>query len=185
MVDLIRGSVLEPVCRHCGSLRTRRINARIYGCRDCRGKFSMTAGTLFEKTTLPLVYWIHAIEHSAVNSFNLARELGIATSWTSEPREKWRMLLGINKSAGLPDVKDSYRGEMNSRELARDLDVTQKTAWKMLFKIRKVWDFRHGKDSVELARVLGVEQKIAWIILREIETNYEKDYRRIKWALKK
>jgi transposase-like protein len=49
-------------CPRCGSARIAPVRARSQlDCRDCRYRFSVTAGTLFHNSNLPLWKWIAAV----------------------------------------------------------------------------------------------------------------------------
>ncbi len=75
--------------------KTSRFGKRHY-CGECRRSFSVTVGTLFHNTKLPLQKWILAI------------------------------ILELNAKKSL-----------SSCQLARDIGITQKSAWRMLHKIRE------------------------------------------------
>jgi transposase-like protein len=59
-----------------------------YQCNACRTQTSLTAGTIFAGTKLPLTQWFRAIYHmtqtkQGVSSLELARRLGVQqnTAW--------------------------------------------------------------------------------------------------------
>ena len=92
----------EPVCPHCGSISKHHYKLTqngefkgLYKCKDCRERFTVRQGTMFEDSNLPLKKWFYAI------FLFLAHKRGIS-----------------------------------SAQLARDIHVTQKTAWFMLHRIR-------------------------------------------------
>lgn len=76
-------------CSKCGSdsycsLKTRRL----YQCNHCHHQTSLTAGTIFEKTKLPLTTWflgIHLLTQSktGLSALELKRQLGVSynTAW--------------------------------------------------------------------------------------------------------
>src|ERR1700749_4520222 len=75
-----------PACAHCGSTNVMRFstNNRIFKCREkeCRKKFSVTVGTIYENSKLPLTKWflatyILAIHSKGISSLQLAGWLGI------------------------------------------------------------------------------------------------------------
>src|SRR5690242_612609 len=54
-----------PFCPHCGSTGVLRLEGKahrsgLFQCRDCRGQFSVTVGTVFERSHIPLHKWILA-----------------------------------------------------------------------------------------------------------------------------
>ncbi len=91
-----------PKCPHCGTesnghyrLTNQGEFQGKYKCKHCRKTFTVTVGTMFERSHVPLYNWFYAIIQF------LTHKKGIS-----------------------------------SLQLARDIGVTQKTAWAMLHKIR-------------------------------------------------
>ena len=83
-------------CPYCGSTRIYHFSDnRTHKCGDCRQRFSIKVGTIFEDTKIPLRKWMAAI---------------------------WLIT--------------SHRKGIASTQLARDINVTQKTAWFMLHQLR-------------------------------------------------
>ena len=75
-----------PACGHRGfcALRTRKV----FQCNRCKKQVSLTAGTVFQDTKLPLVTWFAAVYHltqgkNGISSIELARRLGVRqpTAW--------------------------------------------------------------------------------------------------------
>lgn len=56
-----------PACPHCGGtqrngrLRGKSHRAGLYFCGDCRRQFTVTVGTVFERSKIPLNKWLYAI----------------------------------------------------------------------------------------------------------------------------
>ena len=55
-----------PFCPHCGSLSATRLEGKahrpgLYQCNDCREQFTVTVGTLFERSHIPLHKWLFAL----------------------------------------------------------------------------------------------------------------------------
>ena len=92
----------KPICPHCGSISEHHYKLTqngefkgLYKCRDCRKRFTVRQGTMFEGSNLPLKKWFYAI------------------------------YLFLSHKRGI-----------SSCQLAKDIGVTQKTAWFMLHRIR-------------------------------------------------
>lgn len=86
----------EPSCPHCGGMRIYTFaDKQTFKCADCRARFSIKVGTIFEDSKLPLRKWFMAI---------------------------W---LITNHPKGIA-----------STTLAKDLKITQKTAWFVLHRLR-------------------------------------------------
>ena len=83
-------------CPHCASKRVMHFSdKRTHKCHDCRQRFSIKVGTIFEDTKLPLRKWFAAI---------------------------WLIT--------------SHKKGIASTQLAKDLKITQKSAWFVLHRLR-------------------------------------------------
>ena len=74
----------KPVCPHCGHSEKiyKFANTNMYKCSDCRKKFSVRIGTIFQDSHIPLQKWFAAIylitsHKKGISSHQLARDLGI------------------------------------------------------------------------------------------------------------
>src|SRR5207245_7204306 len=75
-----------PACGHRGFCRL--MTRKVFQCNRCKKQLSLTAGTVFQDSKLPLVTWFAAIYHLAqgkdgIGSIELGRRLGVkqATAW--------------------------------------------------------------------------------------------------------
>ncbi|MES1987599.1 MAG: IS1595 family transposase [Pseudomonadota bacterium] len=120
------------VCPHCGSverpykLEGKAHRAGLYKCSDCRAQFTVTVGTLFEDSKVPLHKWLHACylmssSKKGISSKQLERMLGVTykTAWFMSHRIREAMtnnngsMLG---SAGGPvEVDESYWGNVGKQ----------------------------------------------------------------------
>lgn len=79
-----------PNCPHCGNIDPERIikmqgkshRAGVYKCKECRAPFTVTVGTIFEGSHLPLNKWVLAVHLIAaskkgMSAHQLHRMLGI------------------------------------------------------------------------------------------------------------
>ncbi len=77
-----------PVCPFCGQMETvKRLNGKSMGpgwfhCSDCRDKFTVRVGTLYERSHIPLHKWLlatHLVSASkkGMSSLQLSRMLGV------------------------------------------------------------------------------------------------------------
>jgi transposase-like protein len=85
-----------PVCPHCGNLDQEKIakgqgNASrpgLYYCAACNGQFTVTVGTLMERSKIPLTKWLFAMHlmgasKKGMSALQLQRMLGVTykTAW--------------------------------------------------------------------------------------------------------
>lgn len=86
-----------PICPHCGcdgriypikAREERKIRAGLYKCNDCDGQFTVTVGTVFEKSKVPLNKWVIAshlmcASKKGISAMQLHRMLGVTykTAW--------------------------------------------------------------------------------------------------------
>src|SRR5215212_4413322 len=85
-----------PVCPHCGSIeRLVRVEGAkkshrpgLYFCNACQGQFTVTVGTVFEDSKVPLNKWWMAVyllssSKKGISSHQLHRSLGVSykTAW--------------------------------------------------------------------------------------------------------
>jgi transposase-like protein len=83
-----------PVCPHCGStdgayrLEGAKHRKGLLKCKDCREQFSVTVGTVFERSKIPLSKWMLATHllcssKKGISSHQIARTLGVTykTAW--------------------------------------------------------------------------------------------------------
>ncbi len=85
-----------PFCPHCGNADPKRIyklNGKstregVYKCRECEKPFSVTVGTVFESSHVPLHKWVYAAHlltasKKGISSHQLMRMLGVSykTAW--------------------------------------------------------------------------------------------------------
>jgi transposase-like protein len=76
-------------CPHCGSTKVYDFkDYRVHKCGDCRARFSIKVGTVFEDTKIPLRKWLAAVwlvtsHRKGIASTQLARDIGVTqkTGW--------------------------------------------------------------------------------------------------------
>jgi transposase-like protein len=92
-----------PVCPHCGvtsehvtALHGKAHRPGVYQCNECREQFTVTVGTVFERSKIPLSKWMAAL-----------------------------FMLTASKKG------------VSSHQIHRSLDVSYKTAWFMMHRLRE------------------------------------------------
>jgi transposase-like protein len=109
----------KPVCPHCGSTVAYRSakNYKVFHCgnkKGCNKKFTVTTGTVYENTKLPIATWLGAI---------------------------W--LFGNHKKG------------VSACQMARDLSITQKSAWFLLHRIREMVK---DANEINLDKIVSVDE---------------------------
>lgn len=120
-----------PTCPHCGNADAKRITKLagkstrpgVYKCKECRKPFSVTVGTVFERSHIPLHQWVYAVSLLAsskkgISSHQIHRTLGVTykTAWfmTHRIREAMRAL-GITPLGGegqVVEADETYHGQI-------------------------------------------------------------------------
>ena len=118
------------VCPKCSSTKgAYKINAKsskgrkarkgLYKCKDCRKQFTVTVGTIFESSRIPLNTWLLAIHlicssKKGMSSHQLHRMLGITyrSAWFLSHRIRYAMTQEplFSKLSGTVEVDETYVG---------------------------------------------------------------------------
>lgn len=98
-----------PVCPHCGvidnasRIKSKKARPGLWFCGDCRKQFTVTVGTLFERSKVPLNKWLLAVHLMAsskkgVSAHQLHRQLGVTykTAWFMAHRIREAMRPGAD-----------------------------------------------------------------------------------------
>ncbi len=84
-------------CPHCGSYKTHKYNGgRLYFCLSCCKQFTVTVGTIFEGSHIPLPKWFFAIfiitaHKKGISSLQLSRDIKVTqkTAWYMNHRIRY------------------------------------------------------------------------------------------------
>jgi transposase-like protein len=135
-----------PVCPHCGvignavALNGESTRPGVYKCRDCRQPFSVTVGTVFERSKIPLNKWLLATHLLAcskkgVSSHQLHRMLGVTykTAWfmTHRIREAMAPAKGAPQIGGegkTVEVDETYLSKSPKTRKPKGLPLNAKPA---------------------------------------------------------
>ena len=107
------------MCPECGHSSHCKISRGLYQCHHCHRQTSVTSGTIFEYTKLPLTTWFLGIylltqSKSGVSALNLKRQLGIG--YNAAWRMKHKLLQVMKESddstplSGNIQIDDAYWG---------------------------------------------------------------------------
>jgi transposase-like protein len=107
-------------CPVCGERRHSEVRSRqLFQCSACRRQTSLTAGTIFAATKVPLRTWFRAIHHvtqtkQGISSIELGRRLGVTqtTAWTIKHKLAQVMLErdAERQLTGRVELDDAYLG---------------------------------------------------------------------------
>ena len=117
------------VCPHCGAigehytLHGKSNRPGLYKCKDCREPFTVTVGTVFERSKIPLNVWLQAVylmsaSKKGISAKQLERMLGLTykTAWFMAHRIREAMkanptaMLGGPGSSGIVESDETFWG---------------------------------------------------------------------------
>lgn len=129
-----------PVCPHCGNVDAARITKLagkstrpgVYKCKECRKPFSVTVGTVFERSHIPLHKWVAATHLMAaskkgISAHQMHRMLGVTykTAWFMEHRIREAMKADVKSEGPLGgegktvEADETYFGNTDSQPKVR------------------------------------------------------------------
>ena len=106
-------------CPFCASGRTTRLKqGQYHQCNDCRKKFTVRTGTVFERSHIPLDKWLYAMylletARKGVSSLQLSKELGITQKATWFMLHRLRLACGNMEAVpieGAAEIDETYIG---------------------------------------------------------------------------
>lgn len=184
-----------PVCPHCGSEKAHyalkgkegskaSVRQGVWKCKECRKQFSVTVGTVFEKSHIPLNKWLLASfllcsSKKGMSAHQLHRMLDVTykTAWFMFHRLRYAMdQKGTEKFPGTVEADETYVGGKGQGKRGRGAE--KKTP---VFSLVE----RNGNvRSTPVERVTGLNLKA---IIREnveksvtIMTDDFKSYKRLR-----
>lgn len=121
-----------PVCPHCGvegeayALQGASHRPGLLKCKACRKQFSVTVGTVFEKSKIPLNKWLVAVHlmcasKKAISSHQLHRMLGVTykSAWFMAHRIREAMKPGsdglMGTGGGTVEADETYWGNQGKQ----------------------------------------------------------------------
>jgi transposase-like protein len=104
-----------PFCPHCGSVDATRLEGKkhragLVQCNDCRQQFTVTVGTVFERSKVPLFKWL-LVNHlmcaskKGISAHQVHRMIGVTykTAWFMCHRIREAMKPGSDPLGGSPE----------------------------------------------------------------------------------
>ena len=116
------------VCSRCGGTKAWTTKRGLYTCSGCQYQLSVKAGTIFERSRLPLTMWFRAIwwvisQKNGASAKGLQRILGLGsyeTAWTWLHKLRRAMVRpGRDRLAGVVEVDETYIGGEKSGKRGR------------------------------------------------------------------
>lgn len=116
-----------PVCPHCGTegehyaLKGKSHRPGLWKCKDCRKQFSVTVGTVFERSKIDLNKWLLAVHlmcasKKAMSSHQIHRMLGVTykSAWFMTHRIREAMKPGstglMGEGGGVVEADETFWG---------------------------------------------------------------------------
>lgn len=147
-----------PYCPHCGEaeeirkLKGKSTRPGVYKCRSCRKPFSVTVGTLFERSKIPLHKWLLATHlmcasKKGISSHQLHRMLGVTY------KTAWFMTHRIRES-----MRDFNPGPMGGPGKPVEADETYISGDKWVLDNKAGW-IRQRKRGIEQEKVITLVER--------------------------
>jgi transposase-like protein len=120
------------ICPRCNSMKKSYIMTRkVFQCAQCRNQVSITAGTLFHATNLPLIKWFWAIyltasDKGGISALRLAKLIGVSWPTARNLLRKIRIAMAdrdsVYKLNKLIEFDDAYIGGKRPGKRGRGAD---------------------------------------------------------------
>jgi transposase-like protein len=157
-----------PVCPHCGVvgeatlLEGKSTRPGVYKCRPCQQPFSVTVGTVMERSKIPLTKWLLATElltssKKGISAHQLHRMLGVTykSAWflAHRIREAMAPVAGSEPPLGGPgkivEADEAYTGKKDGKRKAKGAAgyAHKRTVLSLVERGSKIRSFKLGGNT--------------------------------------
>jgi len=147
-----------PYCPHCGETENvKRLKGKshrpgLHQCNSCRGAFSVTVGTLYERSKVPLHKWLLATHllcasKKGMSSHQLHRMLGVTY------KTAWFMTHRIREA-----MREDSPGPLGGEGKKVEADETYISGTKWIYHNEKGW-IRTRKKGIEQKKVISLVER--------------------------
>jgi transposase-like protein/ribosomal protein L37AE/L43A len=155
-------------CPRCGSRKAWPMDRGLWLCQNCRYQASITAGTIFQDSHLPLTTWFRAMWHvtsqkNGASALGLQRVLGLGsyrTVWAMLQKLRRAMVRpGRERLQGIVEVDETYWGGQEKGVVGR---LTYQKALVMV----AAEENGRGIGRIRLGRVADTTQRRVYGFIR-------------------
>ena len=120
------------VCPRCAGAEAWLVRRNRWRCDKCRYEMSVTAGTIFQDSHLPLTIWFRAMwqvtsQKNGISALGLQRVLGLGsykTAWAMLHKLRWAMVRpGRERLSGSVEADETYLGGLEEGVRGRQTEI--------------------------------------------------------------
>jgi transposase-like protein len=156
------------VCVHCDSKEVYKLTAKegskkpvragVYKCAECREQFTVTIGSIFEDSKIPLNKWLLAIHllcasKKGMSAHQLHRMLGVSykTAWFMAHRIRYAMSQPpyTSKLNGVVEADETYTGGTQKGYRGREINKQKRPVFSIVKRGGEVRSFHVEKVTAE------------------------------------
>lgn len=158
-----------PICPHCDSKNAYKLTAKegskkpvrpgVYKCAECREQFTVTIGTIFEDSKIPLNKWLLAIHllsasKKGMSSHQLHRMLGVSykSAWFMAHRIRYAMSQSpyqAEKLQGMIEADETYIGGIQKGGRGRQISKQKRPVFSVVKRGGEVRSFHVANVTAE------------------------------------
>ncbi len=157
------------ICPRCGARQAWSMSRGLWLCGGCRHQASVTAGTIFQNTRLPLVVWFRAIwrvtsQKQGASALSIQRTLGLGSyknAWAMLHKLRRAMVRpGRDRLAGRIEVDETYWG-------AEEEGVVGRLTGKKALLIVAAQEDGPGIGRIRMRRIENLKRQTLHVFVQE------------------